>query len=117
MTADVVAQLYPPRLPESFTALSLFDLVAAFGAGLVLATLVLTIAGPMLRRRPRPPRTAERVAATRTLPAEERLLALTRLLAEAGGTLPDDQRAALYAGGPGAPDRIEAMIPNAGRRQ
>ena len=116
MTPDVVSQLHPPRLPEAFTALGLHDLLEAFGLGLLLAALVLTLAAPLLTRRPRRPRATERIAAARRLPPEERLLALARLLAERGGALPDDQRTALYAG-KGDPDRIEALILKAGGRR
>ncbi|MFT4151844.1 MAG: hypothetical protein QM656_16705 [Paracoccaceae bacterium] len=115
MTPEVVAQLHPPRLPQAFTALGPADLLAAFGAGLVLAALVLVVAAPLLRRRPRRLRPAERIAAAATLPPQDRQLALLRLLAEGGGTLPDDLRAAVYAGR-ADPARIEALILGGGRR-
>lgn len=110
MTPDIIAQLHPPRLPESFTALGWPDVLAAIGVGLLLAAIVLTVAGPMLRRRPHALRPAEHIAAAAALPPQERLLALTRVLVERGGTLPADQRAALYSGQPGDPARIEALI-------
>lgn len=110
MTPEIVASLHPPRLPEAFAAPGWDDLLAAFGLGLLLAALVLAVAMPALRRRPRPPRTRERIALAATLPAPERLLALARLLAERGGELPADQRQALYRGQAGDPARIEALI-------
>ncbi|WP_395540501.1 hypothetical protein [Neotabrizicola sp. sgz301269] len=107
---DLVAQLHPPRLPEEFAALGWNDVLAAMGLGFVLAALLLTILGPLLRPRTRPPRPAALIARAARLPPQERLLALARLLSETGGTLPEDQRAALYAGQPGDPGRIEALI-------
>ncbi len=117
MTPDaLVAQLHPPRLPEAFAALGWEDVLAAIGLGFVLAALLLTIFGPLLRPRPRAPRPAALIARAARLPPQERLLALARLLSECGGTLPEDQRAALYAGLPGDPARIEALIRRARRR-
>lgn len=110
MSPDLLASLHPPRLPESFAAAGWDDFLAAFGLGLLLAALVVALAMPALRRRPRRPRVAERIAAAAKLPAPERLLALSRLLAERGGALPADQRAALYRGEGGDPARIEALI-------
>lgn len=117
MTPDIVASLHPPRLPEAFTTPGWDDMLAAFGFGLILAALVLIVIAPMLRQRtPRPPLSA-RIAAAEALPAEERLLALTRLLSERGGALPADQRDALYAGGGGDPARVTALILATGRGQ
>lgn len=107
---DIVTQLHPARLPESFTALGWPDLLAGFGIGLVMAALILTLIRPALRQRPRRVRLPERIAATRNLPAPDRLLALTAILTELGGHLPDDQRDALYSGGGGDPKRVEALI-------
>jgi hypothetical protein len=117
MTPDIVAELHPPRLPAAFSALGWADLLAAFGVGLVLAALVLMLAGPLLRRRDRPVPLARRIKEAARLPAPERLLALARLLGEAGGSLPEDQRAALYSGAVGDPARIEALILDRGRRR
>ncbi len=109
MTPEVVLQLHPPRLPEAFATLGPADLATAFGAGLVLSALVLTVAAPLLRRRPARPALSARIAAARILPPEERLLALTQLLAERGVVLPGDQRRALYTGA-ADPARLEALI-------
>lgn len=106
----IVAQLHPARLPESFTALGWPDLLAGFGIGLLAAALILTLIAPLLRRRPPRTRLPDRIAATRSLPPAERLLALAGLLTELGGHLPDDQRDALYAGAAGDPARVEALI-------
>lgn len=115
MTPAIVADLHPPRLPEAFAALGWPDLLAAFGFGLMLAALIVTLAAPLLRRRPRRVTPRARITAAAGLPPEERLLALTRILQDRGVTLPDDLRAALYSGRGGDPARIEALI-LAGRR-
>ena len=108
-TPGIVAQLHPPRLPEAFAALHWGDVLAGFGLGLLLAWGLLILLGPMLRRRPRAIRLPERVAATRGLPAQDRLLALARILSETGGTLPAEQRAALYSG-TADPEALERLI-------
>ncbi len=111
MTPEELARaLHPPRLPERFTAMGLDDLLAAFGVGLLLAALVTLIVMPALRKRPKPLSIGDRIKAASTLPAPERLLALTRLLAETGTPLPDAQREALYRGEAGDPAQIEALI-------
>lgn len=117
MTPDIVAALHPPRLPADFTAPVWQDFLSAFGLGLILAALILTLATPALHRRPRAPRMADRIRAVSGLPVQDRLVALARLLAEAGGQLPEDQRAALYSGQGGDPARIEDLIRQAGGRR
>lgn len=109
MTAGIVADLHPPRLPEAFAALHAGDLLAAFGLGLLAAVLLLTLAAPLLRRRPPRPRLSARIDAAAGLPPAARLLALARIVAERGGTLPEDLRAGLYTG-EADPARIEALI-------
>lgn len=116
MTPAIVADLHPPRLPETFAGLGWPDLLAALGIGLMLAALVVTLAAPLLHRRPHRVAPRARIAAAAQLPPAERLLALAQLLHARGGTLPEDQRAALYSGQGGDPARIEALI-LAGRRQ
>lgn len=110
MNPDLMAQLHPPRLPAGFTQFGAADLLAGFGAGLLLAALALWLAAPFLRARAQPPSPRQRIEAARALPPQPRQLALLRLLAERGGTLPDDLRAAIYAGDPPDPARIEALI-------
>lgn len=114
MSADLALRLHPPRLPEAFAALGWDDALAAFGIGLLLAALILTLAGPALRRRESPPSLARRFAEAAALPPEERLLALVRLLESRGGRLSEAERAALYAGAPLDPAALEARI-RAGR--
>ncbi len=110
MTPDVVEALHPPRLPEAFAAMGWGDLLAAFGLGLLLAAAVLSLAAPLLQRRAPRPRLSARIAAAASLPPQDRLLALARLLAERGGTLPEDLRAGLYRPEGADPARIEALI-------
>ena len=110
MTPDIVQDLHPPRLPADFVALDWPDLLAAFGAGLILAGLVLVVLQPLLRPRRRPLGLNERIAAAATLPDDARLIALSALLAERGHPLPQDLRHALYAGTPYDPTRAEALL-------
>ncbi|MGQ0563889.1 MAG: hypothetical protein ACT4OK_02300 [Gemmobacter sp.] len=117
MSPDIVAALHPPRLPAAFTAPQWQDFLSAFGIGLLLAALILTVAAPALHRRPRAPRLADRLRATGSLPRQERMVSLARLLAETGGTLPEDQRAALYSGQGDNPEMIEGLIRQAGARR
>ncbi|MEZ5797747.1 MAG: hypothetical protein R3D63_09925 [Paracoccaceae bacterium] len=113
---ELVAQLHGPRLPEGYAAMGWDDVLAAVGLGLVLAAAVLAVLGPVLRPRARPARRGAQIAEAARLPPQDRLLALARLLHDLGGTLPEDQRAALYAGLPGDPARVEALILAAGWR-
>ena len=95
---DLAATLHPARLPEAFAALGRDDLLAAFGIGLVLAALGLTLAAPVLRPRSRRPSWQARCAALADLPDAEAQVESLRLLAETGADLPPETRAALYAG-------------------
>jgi hypothetical protein len=115
MIPEIVAELHPPRLPAEFTAPGWPDLLAAFGLGLILASLAAALVAPMLRPRPRRETTAAALARLRTLPPEERLLGQLRLLAATGTPLPDDLRAALYSPSPPDPDRLDALIRGARR--
>lgn len=110
MNPELVSSLHPPRLPTAFASLGFNDFLAIFGIGLLLAVLILIIFKPLLQKRVHLPGMQSRIAAAATLPPQERLLELARLLRERGGTLPDDQRRALYAGEAGDPERIEALI-------
>jgi hypothetical protein len=117
MTHDIVAALHPPRLPAEFTTPVWQDFLSAFGVGLLLAALILTIAAPALHRRPRALRMSDRLSAAATMPLQERMAALAQLLAEAGGTLPEDQRTALYSGHGADPEMIEGLVRQAGARR
>ena len=110
MNPDIVHDLHPPRLPADFVSLGWPDLLAAFGVGLILAGLALIVLQPLLRPRRRPLHLNDRIAAAATLPHDERLIALSALLADRGQPLPDDLRHALYAGTPYDPARAEALL-------
>lgn len=108
--ADLVAQLHPPRLPAEATALAPGDLLAAFGLGLLLAALLVALAGPLLARRPAPETVADSLRRLARLPPDERLLGQLRLLADGGAPLPADVRDALYGRTPPPPERLDALI-------
>lgn len=110
MSADIVAELHPPRLPAAFIDTGWQDLLAAFGLGLLLAALAFVLLAPLLKPRPRRESVAARLARLAALPAEERLLGQLRLAAETGTALPDDLRAALYGPAPPDPARLDALI-------
>lgn len=110
MTPDIVNDLHPARLPADFVTLGGPDLLAAFGIGLVMAGLILTLLHPMLRPRRRPIRIEDQIASAAHLPPADRLLALCALLVRRGTPLPDDLRHALYAGTAYDPARAEALI-------
>ena len=98
MNPDLISALHPPRLPESFAALTMHDLFTAFGLGLLLAGLLLIVMAPLMQRRIRPLGTKQRLRAAQNLPPQERALELVRLLQERGGRLSEDERHRLYAG-------------------
>lgn len=110
MTPDIVAELHPARLPADFVTLGWPDLGAAFGIGLILAGVTLTLLRPLLRPRPQPMRTEDRISDAAKLPPPDRLFALATLLAERGAPLPDGLRHALYAGTAFDPAQVEALI-------
>jgi hypothetical protein len=87
--ADLIAALPDGRLPPGLTALGPLDLLALFGAGLVAAGLLSLLIAPFLGRRPS---RKALIRATRTLPPQERLLAVARIL----GHLPEVLRPAAY---------------------
>jgi hypothetical protein len=115
MTAGIVADLHPPRLPADFVATGWADLLAAFGLGLLLAALAAALIGPMLRPRRRRESVAARLARFGRLPPEERLLGQLRLVEETGTTLPSEIRAALYRRTPPDPVALDAVIHGRGR--
>jgi len=96
--AELVAALPPGRLPPSMMSLDGGDLLLLFGLGLLVAALVAAVALPFIERRP-----SRRflVRATRGLPAEERALAIARIL----GRMPEELRASAYGAAPPLDDR------------
>lgn len=101
--AELVAALPPGRLPPALMQLQPADFLLLFGLGLLLAALLCGLALPFLRCRPSP-RTL--IRATRGMPAQERALAIARIL----GHLPEELRAGAYGAAPppdaGAMERI-----------
>lgn len=117
--AEMAANLHPARLPEAFAALGRDDLLAAFGIGLVLAALCLTVFAPVLRPRIRPPSWQARLAGLADLPPAEAEVERLRLLAAAGAHLTASDRVALYAGRlePSAlEERLRAVRPKAPKK-
>src|SRR5690606_12744710 len=110
MKEDLIKALHPPRLPEAYATLGALDLLAAFGIGLLLAALILTLIAPLLQRRPRNPSLSARIEKTRGLPPSERLLALARLLSARGGAIPDEMKPLLYRGSPPPSDSELAAV-------
>src|SRR5690606_28999977 len=110
MKEDLIKALHPPRLPEAYATLGAMDLLAAFGIGLLLAALVLTLIAPLLQRRPRRVSLSARIESARALPPADRLLALTRLLASRGGAIPEELRPLLYRGSPPPSDSELAAV-------
>ncbi|SHN05177.1 hypothetical protein [Roseibium suaedae] len=91
--AELIAALPEGRLPPELMTLHPLDLLALFGLGLILASLVALLILPFTARRPS---RKELIKATRPLPPEERLLAIARIL----GHLPEELRLAAYQSGP-----------------
>lgn len=115
MSEDLIRALHPPRLPETFAAPGYADFLAAFGLGLLLAALILTLAMPFLRRRTPAPGWRARLAEAELLPAPERNIALAGILRDRGQSLPPEIAGALYSRQGVAPEEIEALIRQAGR--
>ncbi|WP_269583845.1 hypothetical protein [Roseibium sp. Sym1] len=107
--AELIAALPEGRLPPDLMTLGPADLLALFGAGLVISALLASLAAPFLTRRPSR-RTL--IKAARDLPPEERLLAIARIL----GHLPEELRPAAYGSKPPPPDEtIERIALKAGK--
>ena len=88
--ADLIAALPEGRLPPELMGLGPTDLLALFGAGLMVSALLSALAAPFLARRPlaQDPKSGRPAI----LPTEERLLAIARII----GHLPDKLRSAAY---------------------
>lgn len=111
MTRDeLLAQLSPPRLPLEMAALGWRELLALAAIGLLLGLLAALLLRPWLGRVPS---RRARIRATRGMPAQDRILAIARIL----GRLPDPLRPAAYGAAP-APDddAIDRAALRRGRR-
>lgn len=80
---DLAAQLRPARLPADFFAVSMNDLLAAFGVGVLAAVVLYLLLRPFTRRRTgalaRVGRELEQIG---TLPSQERLFRQAAILAQ-----------------------------------
>jgi|GEM_PF-824516 len=101
--AELIAALPEGRLPPELMALGPSDLLALFGLGLAASALLSLLLAPFLARRPS---RKVRIRATRTLPPEERLLAIGRIL----GHLPEELRPSAYGREAPPPDRTIERI-------
>lgn len=95
--AELIAALPPPRLPAAMTHLGWPEMLALAGLGVLAGLLLVAVLRPALTRRPS---RAAAIRATRGLPAQERILAIARLL----GRLPEPLRDAAYGAAPPPPD-------------
>ena len=87
--AELIAALPNGRLPQSLMQLHATDLIALVGIGLLLAALLSSVIMPFFERKPS---RKTLIRATRGIPAQERALAIARIL----GHLPAELRATAY---------------------
>ena len=103
VSADLIAALGPPRLVPQLVTLGWPEMLGLLGLGLLAGVVAATALSPFLARRTS---TRARIRATRGLPAQERILAIARIL----GRLPEPLRAPAYgAAPPPSDDRIEQL--------
>lgn len=86
---ELLAALAPIRLPGAMRGLDWRELLALFGLGLILAAVIALLLMPLLSRKVS---IRQRIRATRGLPIEERLLAVSRIT----GRLPPALRDTAY---------------------
>ena len=106
--AQVMAALAPSRLPATMMVPGWPEYLALFGLGLLSGLALVALISPFLGRRIS---RATRIRATRGLPAQERLLAIARIL----GRLPAALRPAAYGAMPPPPDAEIERIARRGR--
>ena len=97
MSADLIAAMGPPRLVPRLMSLGWDEMLGLFGLGLLAGVAIAAALSPLLRRRPS---RRARIRATRGLPAQDRILAIARIL----GRLPESLRAPAYGTAPAPPD-------------
>lgn len=96
MSAEIAAQLHPPRLPEAFTATGLPEYLLAMGLGLLLACLIYALLVPFARGKPKAVPVQQRIKAALALPPETALLHLAQVAKDQGLALTKAEHAALY---------------------
>lgn len=101
---ELLAALAPSRLPDSMHVLDWREMLALVGLGLIIAALAALLLAPLLQKRRS---TRARIRATRGLPVDERLLAVSRII----GRLPPGLRQDAYRPAPPVTDeQIERAI-------
>ncbi|SMX44923.1 hypothetical protein [Actibacterium lipolyticum] len=114
---DLVAGLQDIRLPTDAAGGQVAEFAAAMGLGLFLAFMVALLLPLIMKRstQTRPETLAERIDALRTLPPEQRALALLHLLKERAPDAVARMGSGLYApGGLPDPTALEAELLRAG---
>lgn len=107
---EMLAALAPPRLPADMAMLGWREALGLAGLGLLAALILYVLLSPWLARRPS---RRARIRATRGLPAQERILAIARIL----GHLPARLRPAAYGEAPAPADaEIERIALRSRRR-
>lgn len=97
MNTELSGQLHPPRLPAELAAVQPGDLVAAFGAGLLLAVLIYLLLRLWFGRRPRRrERVADELRELANQASAQRLLGQARLRARLGAADDPAWRRRLY---------------------
>lgn len=94
---EMLAALAPSRLPVDMSILGWREVLGLTGFGLLAALILFALLSPWLARRPS---RRSRIRETRRLPAQERILAIARIL----GHLPERLRPAAYGDAPAPTD-------------
>lgn len=95
--AELIAAMGPPRLVPQLVSLGWPEMLGLLGLGLLAGLAIATVLSPFLVRRVS---AHARIRATRGLPAQERILAIARIL----GRLPEPLRPSAYGAAPAPPD-------------
>ena len=83
---DLAEQLHPARLPADFFSVSIQDLLAAFGVGILVAVALYFMLRPFVRRQVSAlARVTTQLRDSRTLPSQERVFRQAAILDELRG--------------------------------